>query len=606
MQVPPDWTEDLVSVERARTLDGLFRERVRRSGGSPAYRWFDRHAKTWRALTWAETSAQVGRWQHALAGEGLAAGERVAVQLRNSPEWVMFDQAALGLGLVVVPLYTDDRPENLAYIIDDAAARVLLVQDAGHWKRVADALEHCEALERVLLLESGPEARRLAGRDPRIRLVPDWLGPPAEPRARHGDPDALASIVYTSGTTGRSKGVMLSHRNMLSVAHASLTVIDAYQQDVFLSFLPLSHTLERTGGYYLPMMAGASVAFARSIGQLAQDLVEVRPTVLIAVPRVFERVHARLGDRLRKQPAPARWVFGLAVDAGWRSFERIQGRAPWHPKLLLWPALQRMVSKKILGRLGGRMRIAVSGGAALPPEVARVFIALGLPLLQGYGLTEASPVVSVNPLEDNRPDSVGVALRGIEARIGEDQELLVRSPGVMLGYWNNHAATAAMMTPDGWLRTGDQARIEDGYIYITGRLKDILVLSNGEKVPPGDMEMAVTLDPLFEQVLIAGEGRPYLTALLVLDADLWPELAREYGLDPSDEASLSDRRLLAMVQRRVRTALKDFPGYAKIRRVSLLLEPWTVENGLLTPTMKVKRSKVLERYADRIEAMYQA
>jgi long-chain acyl-CoA synthetase len=606
LKIPPDWTEDLISVERARTLDGLFRERVRRSPDRPAYRWFDRNAKGWRGLTWAEAGHEVGRWQQALAAESLAQGERVAVQLRNSPEWVFFDQAALGLGLVVVPLYTDDRPDNLAYIIDDSASRVLLVQDAAHWKRVAGALDRCQSLQRVLLLDADPEGRRLAEEDPRIRVVPDWLGAPSDLRARRGEPGALASIVYTSGTTGRPKGVMLSHWNMLSVAHASLTVIDAYQEDLFLSFLPLSHTLERTGGYYLPILAGACVAFARSIGQLAQDLVEVQPTVLIAVPRVFERVYARLRERLRKQPAPARWLFALAVDAGWRGFEHEQGRGSWHPKLVLRPVLRRLVSQKILDRLGGRMRLAVSGGAALPVEVARVFIGLGLPLLQGYGLTEASPVVSVNPLEDNRPGSVGVALRGIEVRIGEDQELLVNSPGVMMGYWNNHAATAEMITPEGWLRTGDQARLEDRHIYITGRLKDILVLSNGEKIPPGDMEMAVALDPLFEQVLIAGEGRSHLSALVVLDAELWPGLAREHGLDPDDRASLADRRILQMVQRRVGAALRDFPGYAKIRRVSLLLEPWTVENGLLTPTMKVRRAKVLERYADRIEAMYEA
>jgi long-chain acyl-CoA synthetase len=272
--------------------------------------------------------------------------------------------------------------------------------------------------------------------------------------------------------------------------------------------------------------------------------------------------------------------------------------------LLLWPLLRRQVANRVLGRLGGRVRIAVSGGAPLPGGVARTFIGLGLPLLQGYGLTEASPVVSVNRLEYNRPDSVGPPLPGIEVRIGENDELQVNSPGVMLGYWNHQAATAEVLTLDGWLRTGDQARIEDGCVCITGRLKDILVLSNGEKVPPADLEMAIGLDPLLEQVLVVGEGRPFLGALLVLNADLWPGLASEYGLDPDARESLRDRRVLAMIQQRVAAALREFPGYAKIRRVALMLEPWTIENNLLTPTLKVKRAAVLQRYSELVDAIY--
>ncbi|HIP53699.1 MAG TPA: long-chain fatty acid--CoA ligase, partial [Chromatiales bacterium] len=322
--------------------------------------------------------------------------------------------------------------------------------------------------------------------------------------------------------------------------------------------------------------------------------------------RIFERVYGRLKDQMEKKTPVARALFEMTVNTGWRRFLRQQGRAGWRPRLLAWPLLDRLVAGKVRERLGGRLRIAVSGGAPLSPDIAKVFIGLGVPLLQGYGLTETSPVISVNPLDDNDPASVGVPLRGIEVRIGENDELLVKSPGTMLGYWNNHAATVGMIDPDGWLHTGDQARIENNHIYITGRIKDILVLSNGEKVPPADMELAIALDPLFEQVMVVGEGRPYLSALLVLNGDLWPSLAQEYGLDPEDPESLKDARLLNMVQRRIKGLLKDFPGYAKIRRVALLLEPWSVENGLLTPTLKIKRNKVLERYADLVEQIYEA
>jgi long-chain acyl-CoA synthetase len=599
------WSEDLIPLEGARTLDGLFVQRVRRSPDRPAYRSFDRKEGIWRELTWRETTHQVARWRDALATEGLSRGDRVAVLLRNCPEWVIFDQAALSLGLVTVPLYTDDRADNAAYILQDAAVKVMLVQDAGRWKRLAPAVGEQPCPARVVILESSAGAQRLAEEDERVRVARDWL-PMQGPALcqREADPDELATIVYTSGTTGRPKGVMLSHRNILTNAHAGLTALDVYQEDVFLSFLPLSHTLERTASYYLPMMAGSAVAYARSVGQLAEDLRNIRPTVMIAVPRVFERVYQRLRDQVQGRPAPVRWLFALAVKTGWRRFERDQGRAGWHPLLLAWPLLRKAVADQVLAKLGGRLRATVSGGAALPQEVARLFIGLGLPLVQGYGLTETSPVISVNTLDNNDPASVGPPLRCVQVRIGDDDELLVKGPCNMLGYWNNHSATAKMVDKEGWLRTGDQARIENGRIHITGRIKDILVLSNGEKVPPGDMEMAIGLDPLFEQVLVVGEGRSFLSALLVLDADLWTGLAREYGLNPDERESLADPRLVKDMLKRVRAALRDFPGYAKIRRATLLLEPWTIDNGLMTPTMKVKRGQVLQHHGEEVERMY--
>jgi long-chain acyl-CoA synthetase len=599
------WTEDLISVEKAGTLDGLFVQRVKRSGEHVAYRSFDREEGTWCDHSWREMGELVARWQEALAGEQLNPGDRVALILRNCPEWVVFDQAALGNGLAVVPLYTDDRPDNIAYILEDSAVKLLLVQDAGRWKRLSKAIPEESPLRRVIILEPGDEAEGMARRDGRVVVANGWLPEKGGSLVqRKGRPEDLASIVYTSGTTGRPKGVMLSHYNMLSIAHASLTVIDCYQEDCFLSFLPLSHTLERTGGYYLPVMTGSTVAYARSVAQLAEDLQVVRPTILIAVPRIFERVYGRVKEKIDKSPPVARALFEMAVSVGWRRFLRQQERGGWRPGLLLWPMLKNLVAGKITDKLGGRLRIAVSGGAPLSPEIAQVFIGLGIPILQGYGLTETSPVISVNPLEDNEPASVGVPLRGIEVKIGADDELLVKSPGVMMGYWNNHVATTQMIDSDGWLHTGDQARIENNHIYITGRIKDILVLSNGEKVPPADMELAIALDPLFEQVMVLGEGQAFLSALVVLDGDFWPGLAQDCGVDPMSRESLTHPKVVGVAMRRIRDSLKDFPGYAKIRRVILLLEPWTVDNGLLTPTLKVKRAKVLERYREEIVALY--
>ena len=601
------WSEDLIPLQQARTLDGLFYQRVLRSPDELAYRHYDRRKKAWVELTWRQVGDEVARWRQAFAEEGLGVGDRVAIMLRNCPDWVMFDQAALSLGLVVVPLYTDDRADAIAYILGDAAVKLLLVQDIGRWKRMAPALADLPQLRKVLVLEADQTIDQHPVNRCELQSVENWLPSKGKPfKQREADSNSLASIVYTSGTTGRPKGVMLSHMNMMSVAHAGVTVVNCYRQDSFLSFLPLSHTLERTAGYYLPIMTGSSVTYARSIPQLAQDLEIIRPTAIIAVPRIFERVYARIQEQMKKRPVAVRVLFRWTLKIGYRNFECRMGRRRWSASLLFWPILRRLVAEKILAKLGGRLRIAVSGGAALSPEIARVFLGLGLPMLQGYGLTETSPVISVNPVENIKPDSVGIPLRGITVKIGENDELLVKTPGMMLGYWNNHAATVEMIDAEGWLHTGDQARIdEDNHIYITGRIKDILVLSNGEKIPPADMELAIQLDPLIEQVMVVGEGKPYMGALVVLNADLWEGLAYEYDLDPAQAGSLQDGRLQNEILQRIKQTLRDFPGYAKIRRVALLLEPWSVDNGLLTPTLKVKRQKVAERFAAEIESLYQ-
>ncbi len=600
-----DWNEDLISIDDAVTLDGLFRKRVTRSPEREAFRGYDRRTGGWRSYSWREMAQEVARWQQALSEEGLRAGDRVALQLRNCPEWVIFDQACLGLGIILVPLYVDDSPESIAHILEDAAVNLVLVQDAGRWKRLAPAIEGYEQLRRVLLLDAGRDADELLAADERIRAVPQWLPPSGGELARRkGDPNALATIVYTSGTTGPSKGVMLSHHNLLFVAHASICCVSCYREDRFLSFLPLSHTLERTCGYYLPMLAGATVVFARSVQQLGADLLEVRPTAIIAVPRIFDRVYGRVMEQMRKKSPLARWLFQSTLAVGWQQFLRQQGRGGGPLASLLWPLLKKLVADKITSKLGGNLRVAVSGGAALTPKIGRMFVSLGVPIIQGYGLTETSPVVSANPAADNVPDSVGTPLLGIEVKIGKDDELLVKSPGQMLGYWNNHAATAKVLNSEGWLHTGDQAKIENGHIFITGRIKDVLVLSNGEKVSPGDMELALLLDPLFEQAMVIGEGKSYLGALIVVNADHWPAFAQDLGLNPLDPVSLADSHLHSAVLARVKEAIKGFPGYARIRRVVLTLEPWTVDNGMMTPTLKVKRPQVLEHYQAEIAEMY--
>ncbi|WP_297811777.1 AMP-dependent synthetase/ligase [uncultured Methylophaga sp.] len=594
---------DYISAEQAGTLYGLFRERLSRSPDQIAYQSYSPETKDWVGTTWHEVGQHVARWQAALANEDLQPGDRVALNLRNCRDWVFFDQAAMGLGLVVVPLYPDDRPDNVAYILQDADVKCLLLHNTNQWKRLQPSLNDNHRLSRVIIQNRDDDTL-----DGTAVYLQDWLSTePGTLRDWDADPHQLASIIYTSGTTGRPKGVMLSHHNMLSVAAGSLQYFDILPDDLFLSFLPLSHTLERTAGYYLPIMAGASVAYSRGIPQLADDIRLVRPTILIAVPRIFERIYTRLQAQLADKGMLSRLLFKANVNIGWAHFHYRQGRQRWRPGFLLLPLLNKLVAAKVLQRMGGRLRLAVSGGAPLPEQASRLFIGLGLNLLQGYGLTETSPVISVNEPDNNVPASVGRAIPGVAVKVGDNDELLARGPGNMLGYWNNHKATAQSIDAEGWLHTGDQARIDDsGHIFITGRIKDILVLSNGEKVPPADIENTIQSDETFEQAMVIGEGESYLSALLVLNSDKWFSLARELELDAMDNASLNNKKLQQYVIQKLRGLLHDFPAYAKIRRVSLTLEPWTIDNGLLTPTMKVKRPKVLEHHKDDIRKMYQS
>jgi long-chain acyl-CoA synthetase len=555
-----------VATEPTNLFD-LFLTRHAKTPHAPAFRQFVGNA--WRGWTWGETAREVGRYRAAFVRENLKPGDRVALCLHNRHEWVCFDFVALSLGLVVVPLYFDDRAENMAFCLNDAGARLLFLESAAQW----DALKgQVKTIECAVIID-GP----VAG-DARAKSLAQWL--PEHPSALErspAKPDDLATLVYTSGTTGRPKGVMLSHRNIVSNAVAAAKAIDVNETDTLLSFLPLSHMFERTCGYYTPVMAGAQIVYARSITQLAEDIQTHRPTIFISVPRIFERIWSRLQEQM-PVGSPKRKLFEKAVDIGWRRFNKQASLVDTS----LWPIFKLLVARKLHKRLGGRMRIIVVGGAAYASNLARIFNGLGLPIIQGYGLTETSPVLATNRINDNDPASIGRPFEGMELRCDDKGELLARGPNIMLGYWNNEAATKEVIDQDGWFHTGDLAKIRDGRIYITGRVKEIIVLSNGEKVPPADAEAAILQDNTFEQVMVLGEGKPKLGLLCVSKSDDLKDLCA-----------------------RANAQLKNFPGYARILHIARLAEPWTVENGLLTPTLKLKRKEMMARFAKEIEAMYQ-
>jgi long-chain acyl-CoA synthetase len=594
---------DAIDARQADTLWRLFRERVRRSPGAIAYRDYNSTEGRWRDHTWLMISERVDRYRAALAQENITAGNHVAVLLPNGIDWVCLDLAAHGSGLVVVGLYPHDTAASNAYILGHSDARLVLLDTEARWKSLWPFRAHFPSLERVWVRDArGNPAPAPTG--PIVRQLAEVLAHAPEPPPHHPAASSdLATLIYTSGTTGRPKGVMLSHDALLWNAQASAAVIPPRRDDVFLSILPIAHAFERTVGYYLPMMGGCTITYARSAQDLPDDLVTIRPTVMLGVPLLFERISAAIRAKVAANAAK-RFLLRITVSVGWRCFLAAQhrGRAGLAARLL-WPILKRSVAKPVMAAFGGRLRVAISGGAPLDQDTARLLIGLGLPLVEGYGLTEAAPVVAANGLEDNEPGSVGRPLDGIEVKLTSKGELLVRSPSTMMGYWKDDATTArAFDESPGWLSTGDVAEItEDGRIFIRGRLAEIIVLSIGEKVNPNVVEGELTRDPLFEQAVVVGNRRPFLAAVIVLNAEAWRLFAASKGLDtqqPNHAASKIE--LLA----RITSLLDALPRYAQVRAVHLVLEPWTIEAGLLTPTLKVKRDVVVPLFAKAIDDLY--
>jgi long-chain acyl-CoA synthetase len=590
---------DVIAACQAGTLWGLFCERVRRSPEAIAYRDYDPDEGGWRDHTWGAICARVDRFRAALAREDLKVGDRVAILLPNGIDWVCLDLAAHASGLVTVGLYPHETAASNAYILGHSDARLVLLDNEARWQLLWPQRSEFPLLKHVWFRDAGSAVPTA---DPMVRKLADVLANAPEPPLPHpAEPSDLATLIYTSGTTGRPKGVMLSHFALLWNVQATATIIPPRRDDVLLSILPLAHAFERTVGYYLPISGGCTVAYARSAQDLREDLVAVRPTAMLGVPLLYERISAAIQTKVAGSFAK-RSLLPIAAAVGWRRFEAAQHRAnPGLGVWLLWPILKQYVAMSVLRAFGGRLRVSASAGAPLNHDVARLLVGLGLPLVEGYGLTEAAPVVAMNGLDDNLLGSVGRPLRGVEVKLAAEGELLVRSPSLMTGYWKDDAETARALDPMGWLSTGDAAEIEDGRIFIRGRLREIIVLSIGEKLNPNVVEAELTRDRLFEQAMVVGDRRPFLVAIIVLNADAWKRFAADKGIDP-EQPNRADSKIEVLA--RIKPNLANLPRFAKIRAVHLTIKPWTIEAGLLTSTLKIKRDVILKLFAKEIEALY--
>lgn len=602
--------EDFTKV---RVLPELITHHLGRHDDLPALTEYVQSEKNWVTLSYRQLHERIQTWEKAFAKLGLEKGSRVAMLLNNCVNAICFDQSAIRQGLVTVPLHAVDTPGSSAYILNDSECRVLVTAKYLKWKNIRQA-ETLPNLKIVVITDDELQEDDLVNNNGvEVVRLQDWLDAAQDHDIPEVElnPDDLVNLVYTSGTTGRPKGVMLSHTNILECGRGVLKNIRPRPGDVWFSFLPLSHTLERATSYYMALGMGNHVYFNRNILQIMDDLKVAKPTILISVPRIYETIYARLNDKLAKQSKVVRYVFDWAVEVGWRRFckeNHLDVEHTWRefmdPFVAKW--LDGKVGKTLRAVFGGATaHVYVSGGAALNGQIARVFIGLGVPIYQGYGLTETAPVLSVNMIGNNNPATVGPIIDNMQARLGENDELQVKGPLVMKGYWNRPDATKDVFTEDGWFRTGDQADIlPSGHVRIKGRIKEIIVTSTGEKIPPGDLEMAMQTDPLFAQTMAVGENLPFISALIVLEPKRWEQLASDLGLDPKDPESLKNKKVQQAVVKRIKKICHGFPQYGVPRAAMLTLDPWTIDNGMLTPTLKLKRHIIKARYQDMISELY--
>ena len=591
-------------------LPTMFFDQARRLGDRP-FLWAKR-GKVYEPITYAAAAGSVRRLAGGLLQLGIEPGDRVVLVAENRPEWAIADLAIMAIGAVTVPAYTTNTVDDHLYILDHAGAAAAIVSTERLAKRVIPAARSAEACDTVISIEppSDPHASgiNLYGWDQVLAMGdardPDGAGADIDASARTIDRDETACFIYTSGTGGRPKGVMLTHRSILANCMGAYWLLHSIGlgDEVFLSLLPLSHSYEHTAGLFFPISIGAQIYYAEGPDQLSANLQEVRPTIMTAVPRLYEVLHDRILRGVERKGGRSARLFHDAVRLGRKRYEDPSSLG--FGERLYDRLLGLLVRRKVGQRFGGRLKAFVSGGAALNPDIGKFFLALDVALLQGYGQTEASPVVSANPPGAIKIHTVGPALRGVEVRIAEDGEILVRGDLLMKGYWHDPETTAATIV-DGWLHTGDVGMVHpDGYIEITDRKKDIIVNSGGDNISPARLEGKLTLESEILQAMVYGDKRPYLVAVIVPEATFVEEWASQNGRSASLEALCDDDDFRKAVGQAVDRVNRDLAQIEKIRRFVVAREPFTTENGMMTPTLKVRRHKVRENYWERLDALY--
>ncbi|HVM53002.1 MAG TPA: long-chain fatty acid--CoA ligase [Acidimicrobiales bacterium] len=600
----------LASEPSARTIVDHFRLNVARHALRPALRW--RTESGWEHLTWQRYGERVWNLSAGLIALGIEPGDRVAILSTNRPEWHLADMATIAAGAVTVPLYATSTSSQVAYMLAHSSTRVCVVESPDQLAKVLLRRDELPMLEHVVLVEpaegldgdlvvsfadlesSGARRRAIGGNEVDERV--DAL------RA-----DDLLTLVYTSGTTGRPKGAMLTHGNVIATVESITSVVPIGPDDRFLSFLPLSHIAERTVSHFGQLIAGGETWFARGLATVAEDLTDCRPTIFFAVPRVWEKLHEALVERMAGQPEPMRRLFDRYVRLGLAVVAHRQDGAPLrfsdHAR---HAALGRSLGHLVRHRLGlDKARVLVSGAAPIHPDLLRWFHAIGLPIAEVYGQTEDCGPTTLNPPGAIRVGTVGPPVPGVEVRIATDGEILVKGPNVCVGYFDDPDATAELIDAEGWMHSGDLGALDDGYLRITGRKKDLIVNSAGKNIAPQPIETDLRQEPFISQAVVVGDGRSYLVALVTIDPVEVAAWATAHGRLLDAEALTTDTDVLAAIEAAVERVNRHHAPVEQIKRWRVLPNDFTVARDELTPTLKVKRSVVMDHYADLIDQLYE-
>ena len=586
----------VVDYAHVRNLAAMFFERAERGGDRP-FLWAKRdgpnHDRAWRATSWRQAAEAAGALAKALQARGLAPGDRVMLVAENRPEWAIADLAIMTAGGITVPAYATATADDLRHVLINSGARAAILS-AGLADRMLPVARDARcplivALDRFPVPEGMPDEIDVAGWD---ALLAEGAALPGDARALAARParDDVACLIYTSGTGGLPRGVMLTHANILHNCWSAFDLLEEVgrSDEVFLSFLPLSHSYEHSAGQFLAISVGAEIYYAEGADKLAANLLETRPTITTAVPRLFEAMHQRIAHQVKSHSRLRRWLFEQALVLGTKRYER-----PHELRLverLLDRVLDRLVRAKVRARFGGRLKALVSGGAPLAYHDGVFFQALGVPVFQGYGQTEAAPFISCNRPRKIKLHTVGPPLLGVELRIAEDGEILARGPMVMKGYWDDQEGTDAVVR-DGWLHTGDIGHLdEDGYLQITDRKKDIIVISGGDNISPAKIEAELTREPEIAQALVYGDKHPHLVAVLVPEEHL---------------AKRDPETVRAVLTSALERANHRLSPLERVRGFVVAAEPFAIANAMLTPTLKIRRHRIREVYRDTLEALYQ-
>jgi len=594
----------------ATTLPEMFLDTVITHGSKTAL--MSKVEGQYQGFNYQEFGERVKKLALGLASLGIKKGDRISLLSENRPEWAIADLAILALGAINVPIYPSLGPKQIEYILNDSEAKAIITSTPDQTGKIAEIIKNLPVLKHIIYMEppASLTEKMLSFNEVSDKGQefdkdnPDFY----DQSIKSVTPDDPAGIIYTSGTTGNPKGAILTHNNILSNVMGGVATLKIGPDDTFLSFLPLCHVFERMAGHFCAISAGSTIAYAESIDTVAQNLGEVKPTIMTSVPRLFEKMYTRVLENVEAGGAAKKRIFNWAIKTGTKYVEaseqdKVGGALKFKHNLA-----HKLVFSKLHERVGGKLRFFISGGAPLPKDIGEFFHYAGIKILEGYGLTESSPVIAVNLEEKFKFGTVGPALEkgGVEVKIADDGEILTRGPHVMKGYYKKPAETKEVIDEDGWLYTGDIGfQDEDGYLVITDRKKNILVTSGGKNIAPAPIENLLLTSPLIDQILIIGNKRKFLSALIVPNFEALQSYANEQNISSKANSELvTNQKIYQFVANEVERLSADLARFEQVKAFRLLPEPFTIEAGELTPTLKIKRKVVEEKYADFINGMY--